>query len=441
MRVWQCADMAVSGISAQQAAGMGTDFIMSYKAASMQARDDADADEPQVRRLLPCYVQRLKLANFRSWPALTLDLSAERARPVVFVGQNGVGKTNLLEALSCLAPGRGLRGASLGEMTRIGSTAPWAVHARLICDDVMLDIGTGLAPGNPDAESGAEALTGGRRLVRIDKNVASPAALAERLTVLWLTPSMDRLFVESASARRRYLDRIVLTFHSDHGRQITGYERAMRDRNRLLVEQGSRADAVWLSALEARMAEHAVAMAAARRETVRRLDRCLAESPAGPFPRARLAVDGWVEEHLAVMSALEAEDAFRDHLGRQRARDAAAGRTIDGVHRSDLLVEHREKTMPAHLCSTGEQKGLIIAITLAHARQVAGQTGRTPILLLDEIAAHLDPERRTALFEQILALGGQTFMTGTDRSSFEELAQTGDIFHVVDGAVRIYPLH
>ncbi len=413
---------------------------MSYSAASLQAHGAADSDEPQVRRLAPCHILRLKLANFRSWPALTLDLPGGSARPVVFIGLNGAGKTNLLEAVSCLAPGRGLRGAALGEMTRIGSTAPWAVHARLMSDEVEVEIGTGLAPGSLATEDCTDEASGGRRLVRIDKTVSSPAALAERLAVLWLTPVMDRLFVEAASARRRYLDRIVLTFHGDHGRQVTDYERAMRERNRLLAERGANADAAWLSALEARMAEHAVAIAAARCETVQRLDACLAESPAGPFPRARLAVDGWVEDHLAMMSALEAEDAFRDHLGRQRGRDAAAGRTIDGAHRSDLLVEHSEKAMPAHLCSTGEQKGLLVGITLAHARLVAGQTGRTPILLLDEIAAHLDHDRRIALFERILALGGQTFMTGTDRSSFGDLAQAGDIFHVADGAVRACPL-
>ncbi|WP_229773484.1 DNA replication/repair protein RecF [Iodidimonas muriae] len=382
---------------------------------------------------------RLKLANFRSYPATTLSLEGTRSRPVVLVGDNGAGKTNLLEALSCFAPGRGLRGAALTEMTRIGATAPWAVHVQLQKGDDRLEIGTGMAPNSIDADGEEDGA--GRRLVRIDGvSTNGPGILSQHLAVLWLTPAMDRLFVESASGRRRFLDRIVLALHADHGRQVTAYERAMRERNRLFAERGAQADSAWLSALETRMAEHAVAIAAARLETVRHLDMRLRAAPPGPFPRGEIRLDGWVEDHLTLGSALETEEAFRAHLASMRKRDAAAGRTLDGPHRSDLIVYHCGKAMPASLCSTGEQKGLLIGMILAHADLVLDQTGQRPILLMDEVAAHLDPDRRADLFERLIALGCQAWMTGTDPALFHPLDGQADAFHVMDGVLAPCPL-
>lgn len=353
----------------------------------------------------PCRAARvlkLDLAHLRNYAALRLETDG---RPVALTGPNGAGKTNLLEALSFLAPGRGLRGARLEEVQRRGDDAPWAVAARL---DGPVEIGTGRDPAHPD-----------RRTVRIDHAAAgSQAALAEHLTVTWLTPSMDRLFQDGASGRRAFLDRLAAGFDPAHRGRAARYEKAMRQRN-LLLREGRRDDR-WLAGLEAVMAETGTALAAARRELAGRLDRA-ARQPRGPFPAAGIAMTGQLEDALATHSALKVEDDFRAGLARARAGDAASGQTLAGPHRADLAVRHLEREMEAAACSTGEQKALLLGLTLAHARLVAAERGQAPLLLLDEVAAHLDAARRDALFAELLALGAQAFMTGTDAGLFSPL--------------------
>ena len=351
------------------------------------------------------FVARLSLTDFRSYADAVV---APGPGFVILTGENGAGKTNLLEAVSLLAPGRGLRGATLAEMARRQGGGGFAVAARLslsLSDEAALDIGTGTAAAAPD-----------RRQVRVNGAPTPANALAQWLSLLWLTPAMDRLFAEGAAARRRFLDRLVLALHPGHAGHAARYEAAMRARNKLLAEDGPR-DEAWLAALEARMAEHGAALAEARAATVKALGERLAAAPEGPFARASLALEGG-----------EAAD-----LTAARARDAAAGRTLSGPHRADLAVTHVGKGQPAALASTGEQKALLIGLVLAFAELVAEQTGRRPILLLDEIAAHLDPARRAALFERLAAAGGQVWMTGTERFPFEPLDGGGSFFTVRDG--------
>jgi DNA replication and repair protein RecF len=325
---------------------------------------------------------------------------------VVLTGENGAGKTNVLEAVSLLSPGRGLRGATLSEMARTGGGGGFAVAARL----GEIEIGTGTLPSAPE-----------RRLVRINGAPASATSLSEWLSVLWLTPAMDRLFQEGAGGRRRFLDRLVLALEPGHAVHAARYEAAMRARNKLLAEEGPRDDA-WLSALEARMAEHGRVLASSRAGAVALLSGRLASAPESPFARAGLALKGGNED-----LALE--------LARGRARDSAAGRTLAGPHRTDLAVIHLKKGQPASQCSTGEQKALLLSIVLAHADLVAERSGRRPILLLDEVAAHLDPRRRAALFERLQAGGGQVWMTGTEAGLFGEVGLAATRFEVADGAV------
>ena len=338
------------------------------------------------------HVSRLSLVDFRSYADAAFALGDGF---VLLTGENGAGKTNALEAVSLLSPGRGLRGASLGEMARKGGAGGFAVAAdlRASTDGEEIRIGTGTLAGAPE-----------RRQVRINGAPASANSLSEWLSVLWLTPAMDRLFADTASARRRFLDRLVLALRPGHATHAARYDAAMRARNKLLAEGAPDPD--WLTALEARMAEHGAAIAEARRETVGALSARLAETPAGPFARAAIALEGGDAHDLAAM------------LAGGRARDAAAGRTLIGPHRTDLAVTHVGKSQPAALCSTGEQKALLIGIVLAHADLVAEATARRPILLLDEVAAHLDPARRGALFER-LAGKGQVWMTGTEPALFE----------------------
>ncbi len=352
-------------------------------------------------------ITRLSLSNFRNHRAATLS---PVGRFVVLSGENGAGKTNILEAVSLLVPGRGLRGAPLGDMGRSDGPGGFAVAGRL--GDV--DLGVGTAAAAPD-----------RRLVRINGATASAGSLSEWLSIVWLTPAMDRLFVEGAGERRRFLDRLVLALEPAHARHITRYDAAMRQRNRLLAGNEP-ADPDWLGALEAQMAEHGVAIARARDSLVSLLGQRIAASPDGPFARASLALAGW-QDH----GRLEAE------LNKGRSADAAAGRTLSGPHRSDLAVMHLAKGQEAGRCSTGEQKALLLGIILAHADLVAEQAGRRPILLLDEIAAHLDPLRRNALFETLTAAGGQVWMTGTEPSLFDGLGQSASWFDVCDGTVQL----
>ena len=370
-------------------------------------------------------VTRLVLTDFRNYREARLTIGTE---PVVLTGPNGAGKTNLLEAVSFLAPGRGLRGAKLSEIDRRQAAAcdraagGWAVAAVIATRRDTMRVGTG-----------RDATTGERRIIRIDgEPMRSQAALGERLGVVWLTPSMDRLFTEGPSGRRRFLDRLVLGLEPAHATHVAAYEQALRERSRLLRE-GS-ADPAWLSALEEVMAERGVAVAAGRREAVQRLDRVCAEAE-GPFPQARLTLVGTVEDWLATMPALAAEEQLASALAANRQSDARSGVTLIGPHRSDLAVALTEKGIAAEFASTGEQKALLIAILLAHAALQRATRGEPPLVLLDEISAHLDASRRAALFEGLRQLDSQAWLTGSDTALFAPLRSHAQFLSVHDGTL------
>lgn len=368
---------------------------------------------------------RLTLHEFRNYPALTLDLPQE-APIVVLTGANGAGKTNLLEAISLLSPGRGLRQARLPELLRTGGEGPWRVAARLVSDAGERELGTGL-----QAESE-------RRQVRIDRRNAQPAELAAVVAVLWLTPQMDRLFLESAGGRRRFLDRLAFLLDPEHARRVAGYERVLRERGRLLADApASPADSAWLAALESQAAELGVAIAAGRLTAVEQLNTALAQAAEPDFPAALLAVEGTVEGWLASMPALAAEARLAEALALARPKDAATGGSLVGPHRSDLVVSDRRRAVPAARCSTGEQKALLLAIVLAEARLVAGLRGLPPLLLLDEVSAHLDQGRRAALCQRLLAHGGQVWLTGTEPALFDALKGRACALAIANGRARL----
>jgi len=375
----------------------------------------------QVARV---HVSGLRLVDFRNYATLSLEL---QPGPVVLTGDNGAGKTNLLEAISFLTPGRGLRRAPYEDVAREGGAGGFAVHARLDGTFGVSEIGTGTA-GN------AEGAEGGRR-VRINGAPAKSADdLLEWLRVVWLTPAMDALFSGPGADRRRFLDRLVLAVDPGHGQRALAYERAMRGRNRLLSEDSR--DPRWYAAIESQMAETGVAIAAARVELVRLLSAMIERLPdSGPFPKSDITLAGALEMEISHASAVDVEENFRRALAEGRDRDRAAGRTIDGPHRTDLVVRHRPKAMPAELSSTGEQKALLVGMVLSHARLCGDMSGRVPILLLDEIAAHLDMGRRAALFEILEEIGCQTFMTGTEASLFSSLAGKAQFLAVEHGRV------
>ena len=368
----------------------------------------------------------LRLVDFRNYDALSVSL---RSRFVVLAGDNGAGKTNLMEAVSLLTPGRGLRRASYGEIARSGggSSGGFAVHAQAEGPLGEVRLATFVKP---------DATDGPQRVVRIDETVARSADdLLDHLRILWLTPAMDGLFTGPAADRRRFLDRMVLAIDPAHGRRAADYERAMRQRNRLLCEP--RLDDVWVSGIETQMAELGVAMAMARAELVGLLAAMIAEMPDdAPFPKADLALAGGYSFAFDAKPASDLEDEARDGLRLARGADRQAGRTLEGPHRADLAVSHRAKAMPAALSSTGEQKALLIGVVLAHARLVRGVSGMAPILLLDEIAAHLDPGRRAGLFDIVEALEVQSFMTGTDASLFEALGARAQHLSVANGRIE-----
>lgn len=369
---------------------------------------------PASRRLA---LRRLVLTDFRSWSRLRLEPDP---RPVVLTGANGTGKTNLLEAISLLAPGRGLRGARFAEIDRTGGGA-FAVAARLDGPDGAVELGVGHG-----SEGGRE-----RRLVRIDGvPAASQTALAGHLGTLWLTPAMDRLFAEPPAARRNFLDRLVLAVDDGHASQVARYRHALRERARLL--RAGRADPAWLDALESRAAAAAVAIACARRQLVHGLGAALAEDP-GRFPRPLLSLDGEVETWLGELPALDAEERLKAGLAGSRRVDAESGTTAIGPHRSDLVVVDAASGRPARDGSTGEQKALLVSIVLADARLRAARDGRLPLLLLDEVAAHLDAARRADLFAELDALGGQAWLTGTDPAIFAPLGRRAQRFAVGHG--------
>lgn len=368
------------------------------------------------------HISKLTLTNFRNYAALAIDLAPG---PVVFSGDNGAGKTNLLEAISFLTPGRGLRRAPYADVAREGGDGGFALHARLDGPDGQVEIGTGISGGEGE---------GGRR-VRINGATARSAEdMLEWLRVVWLTPAMDALFTGPAADRRRFLDRLVLAIDPGHGQRALDYEKAMRGRNRLLTD-GSRDDR-WFEAIEIQMAETGVAIAAARAELVRLLAAMIDRLPdTGPFPQADISLSGDLETEVSAAPAVDVEERFRRALADGRDRDRAAGRTLEGPHRSDLLVRHRPKAMSAELCSTGEQKALLVGIVLSHARLTGEMSGLTPILLLDEIAAHLDGGRRAALFSILEELNCQAFMTGTDAALFSSLQGRAQFLTVDHGTV------
>lgn len=377
-------------------------------------------------------VTRVTLSDFRCYARLRLDADL---RPAVLTGPNGAGKTNLIEALSFLTPGRGLRRARLAEVTRrdAGDGAGWAVAATVQTPSGPVEVGTGRESGQGEGRGGSGEPRD-RRVVRIDgETVRGQVALAEVASAVWLTPAMDRLFVEGASARRRFLDRLAFGLDTGHAARVSAYENALRQRARLLREE-RRADPAWLAALEETMAETGVAVAAARRDVVARLARACAGAD-GPFPRAVPTLEGTVETWLDEGPALEVESRLRRALSAGRSVDGRTGGAAEGPHRSDLLVRHGDKDMPAAHCSTGEQKALLISLVLAQARIQTSARGWAPLLLLDEVVAHLDETRRRALFDTVCALGAQAWMTGTDQSLFAGLGERGQFFRVQDAAV------
>lgn len=361
----------------------------------------ADTDAEPVR------LTRLTLTNFRNYTAASISVSAQN---VVFTGPNGAGKTNVLEAISLLSPGRGLRRAAYSEMGKRGTLGAWTVHARIERGGEEVGIGTGVPPGVTS------------RQVRIDGNDARVDDLTRHVKVLWLTPAMDGLFTGPTADRRRFLDRLALALFPEHGQRSNAYERAMRQRNRMF-EDGV-ADPRWYEAVEREMAGHGAAIARARLDLVLKLNAAQAARAAKgfDFPQATLGLTGDEGDADA--------DGFLARLSDGRQRDRAAGRALSGPHRADLTVTHVEKQMPAALASTGEQKALLIGIVLSHAALVASLSGARPLLLLDEVAAHLDPSRRAALYKTLDLIGTQTFMTGTDGALFEALGAQADRFMV-----------
>ncbi len=343
---------------------------------------------------------RITLSDFRNHADLRLEPGSGF---VVLTGENGAGKTNILEAISLLTPGRGLRGVSPSDMARQGGSGAFGVAARLASD---VELGTGTKASAPD-----------RRLVRINGAQTAATALSEWLSIIWVTPAMDRLFVDTAGERRRFLDRLVLALDPSHARHASRYEAAMRQRNRILAAE-TPADPAWLAAVEAQMVSHAEPLTLARAKLINDLGGRLAGQPDGPFARAGIALEGWART-----------DHFADDLRLGRTRDAAAGRTLIGPHRADLIVTHLAKGQLAARCSTGEQKALLMGIILAHADLVAEKVDRRPVLLLDEVAAHLDPVRRAALFDKLAQAQGQVWMTGTEAAPFDALR--GLMSHVI----------
>jgi DNA replication and repair protein RecF len=370
------------------------------------------------------WVERLTLTNFRNYAHAAVEAGPE---PQVLIGANGAGKTNLLEAVSLLAPGQGMRRAAYPDIARSGGGG-WSVAARTHTHVGPVDIGTGLLGNEENERSG--------RVVRINGEPApGSGALADYVEVVWVTPAMDGLFAGPGSERRRFLDRLILCFDPQYRTGAGRFERAMQQRNRLLAD-GVR-DNARFEGLELLMAETGVAIAAARAEAVAALAAIMAErterDPQSPFPAALLALEGALEADLERLPAVEVEDAYVQRLRAGRERDRAAGRTLDGPHRSDLLVSHAPKGMPARLCSTGEQKALLIGLILAHAELVARRRDGAPILLLDEVTAHLDAARRAALFAEILRLGAQAWMTGTDAEAFAWLSGKAGFWRVDEG--------
>ncbi|PPQ43150.1 DNA replication/repair protein RecF [Rhodopseudomonas palustris] len=371
-------------------------------------------------------ITRLTLTHFRNYRGASLTTTADQ---VVLVGPNGAGKTNCLEAISFLSPGRGLRRATLEDVANHEGDGSWAVSTEIEGALGLATLGTGIEPPRGDTTT--------TRRCRIDREpVGSAAAFGDHLRMVWLTPSMDGLFMGAASERRRFFDRLVLAIDSGHSARVSALDRSLRSRNRLL-EDVRNADSHWLDAIERETAELAIAVAAQRGQTALKLAAMLdARGATSAFPSAKLMLDGWMENALTSEPATAVEDRYRAILRDSRGRDAAAGRTLDGPHLTDLEVIYAPKAMPARDASTGEQKALLIGLVLAHAQLVAETTSITPLLLLDEVVAHLDPGRREALFTELGKLGAQVWMTGADPMAFAEIGPAAGIFDVESGRIR-----
>src|ERR1700758_5505377 len=374
--------------------------------------------------MTPSRIHRLTLTQFRNYRGASLETDRDM---VALVGPNGAGKTNCLEAISFLSPGRGLRRATLEDVADNQGDGSWAVAAEVEGALGLATLGTGI-----DAPIGEASVT---RRCRIDREpVGSAATFGDHLRMVWLTPAMDGLFMGAASERRRFFDRLVLAIDSEHSSRVSALERSLRSRTRLLEVRNF--DDHWCDAIERETAELAVAVAATRGQTAMKLAAMLRDrGQASAFPSAAIAPDGWMENALLNEPATAVEDRYREMLRQSRARDAAAGRTLEGPHLTDLQVVYAPKNMAARDASTGEQKALLIGLVLAHATLVAESTGIVPLLLLDEVVAHLDPGRRAALFAELAKLGAQVWLTGADPQAFANISQTSEIFDVENGRV------
>jgi len=367
------------------------------------------------------YLSGLTLTNFRNYKHLKLKTDSS---PVVLTGENGAGKTNILEAISLLSPGKGVRKIKLSDADRLSESdkMPWSIVADISCGDEERRVGTGRVQ-----------LSDVKRIIKIDGDlIKGQAELAEIFSVMWLTPQMDGLFIGASSDRRKFLDRLVYNFDPEHASRIYSYEYTMRERAKLLQNNGDRS---WLAVLENKMAERSVSIAAARIDTINAIGHAISRSNTA-FPKAVIGVEGIAEELVSNNSALYSEEELRKALFDARGRDAITGRTSAGSHRSDFVVVHREKNMPAASCSTGEQKALLISIILAEARAKAMWKGKVPVLLLDEVVAHLDEYRRRSLFDELLDMKAQVWMTGTDRSMFSYLEGSAQMLNVSAGFVE-----
>jgi DNA replication and repair protein RecF len=376
-------------------------------------------------KMTPSRIHRLSLTHFRNYRAAGLTAARDI---VALVGPNGAGKTNCIEAISFLSPGRGLRRATLEDVADNQGDGSWAVSAEIEGALGLATLGTGIEAPRGETQSGS-------RRCRIDReNVGSAAAFGDHIRMVWLTPAMDGLFMGAASERRRFFDRLVLAIDSEHSSRVSALDRSLRSRNRLLEVRNF--DDHWCEAIERETAELAVAVAASRGQTAVKLAAMLrARGKDSAFPSAEIALDGWMENALLSEPATAVEDRYRNILRDTRARDAAAGRTLDGPHLTDLKVTYAPKNMPARDASTGEQKALLIGLVLAHATLVAETTGIIPLLLLDEVVAHLDPTRRSALFAELATLGAQVWLTGADPAAFGDIGSGCDIFDVENGRI------
>lgn len=370
-------------------------------------------------------LKTLSFYHFRSYEKAALDDLSERL--IVISGANGAGKTNILEAISLFSPGRGLRGAKVLDMQRQDDDTPWALSAQLFLKyGEEIRLGTGR---DPTSKNGAE-----KRVLRVNGNtVRSQNMLSEYLACVWLTPQMDRLFLDSGRERRKFLDRLIFAFDAGHSARVNRYDNALSQRSKLL--RNGQMDDSWLSGLEGQMAETAIAIAAARIDFIARLQVACENSDHAYFPLARFSVAGRVEEDLLSLPALEVEERFKAMLRESRPRDALTGGARAGPHRSDLLVTYDAKNMPADQCSTGEQKALLIGLILAHARLIKAERGAPPILLLDEVAAHLDESRRGALYQILDELEAQVWLTGTERDLFSQIQNKAQFFDVRDSQI------